>query len=138
MMPTTRSRRRARSLTLRKPLTSRDSFMSARRCSRRIRRAPMCHPLVLSIVFWEKVNCSKRSTYWIVGATSLRFAHAFWSMRWDSLSLFLETRVRKAESPSTVRHGDDVRAAIEIAVAAYDAHGGGHLVLELLPGSGGH
>src|SRR5438034_3478495 len=39
-----RASRRARSLVLRGPLRWRDSAMSIRRCSRRIRRAPMIYP----------------------------------------------------------------------------------------------
>src|SRR5918911_1041625 len=45
MSSTMRVRRRCRSAALRGPLRRRDSAMSARRCSRRMRRAPLGHLL---------------------------------------------------------------------------------------------
>src|SRR5438093_6716208 len=56
-----RASRRARSLVLRGPLRWRDSAMSIRRCSRRIRRAPMIYPF--QIVIDEENEFGKHSLF---------------------------------------------------------------------------
>src|SRR5579884_1376682 len=101
-----RASRRARSLFLTMPLRTRDSAMSTRRCSRRIRRAPIGWLLLLALQA-EKDQDSK--------ACPQREGRAILEtgLTPDAVSLVLSTSLSRFISPEEVRLAEEAGPVLD-------------------------